>query len=373
MAQLGIGVEFLHEFAKLEPSIRRRTVEAVEKFSEHTHAGLHLEKLTNTRDARVRTIRITDSGAASSSRPTSGDRFVLLRVLPHDDAIDWARRGSSRSTRSPACWRSATSRCTRGAGRQRSGASRAGPALRQGRRRDLRTARHRRPGPRLARTLIDDEALEAVQPFMPEQPVRRAVRRWPPATTSRRCGRTSSRPASRRSRSTPTTSPPPSSARQGRIALVDGPDELLALLAKPLALWRIFLHPSQEEIAYRPSYWGSAQVTGGPGTGKTVVALHRVKHLTTAHELPPRVGPADDLHARPRRSARTRPDALLDAEQRRAVEVLNVDRWALGVVRAEHGTVTIADGRGAARPAGRPSTIHARLPPGGMAPGGAGP
>ena len=58
MAQLGIGVEFLHEFGKLEPSVRRRTVEAVEKFSAHTHAGLHLEKLTNPRDARVRTIRI---------------------------------------------------------------------------------------------------------------------------------------------------------------------------------------------------------------------------------------------------------------------------------------------------------------------------
>ena len=92
--------------------------------------------------------------------------------------------------------------------------------------------------------------------------------------------------------STPRTSLPPSSARQGRIALVDGPDELLALLAKPLALWRIFLHPSQEEVAYRPSYWGSAQVTGGPGTGKTVVALHRVKHLVTRPRAAAAVGAA---------------------------------------------------------------------------------
>ena len=91
MAQLGIGVEFLHEFGKLEPSVRRRTVEAVEKFSAHTHAGLHLEKLTNPRDARVRTIRIDQFWRGVVLAPERGDQYVLLRVLPHDDAIDWAR------------------------------------------------------------------------------------------------------------------------------------------------------------------------------------------------------------------------------------------------------------------------------------------
>jgi hypothetical protein len=74
---------------------------------------------------------------------------------------------------------------------------------------------------------------------------------------------------------------------QGRIALVDGPDELMALLDTPLALWSVFLHATQEELAYRPTYAGSAQVTGGPGTGKTIVALRRVKHLATTRDLPP--------------------------------------------------------------------------------------
>lgn len=64
-----------------------------------------------------------------------------------------------------------------------------------------------------------------------------------------------------------------------RITLVSGPDELADILEKPFAAWRVFLHPSQRRVAYRVSYSGPAQVTGGPGTGKTVVALHRVKHL----------------------------------------------------------------------------------------------
>lgn len=64
-----------------------------------------------------------------------------------------------------------------------------------------------------------------------------------------------------------------------RIAHVTGSEELRDILDKPFAAWRVFLHPSQHKVAYRASYSGPAQVTGGPGTGKTVVALHRVRHL----------------------------------------------------------------------------------------------
>lgn len=42
--------------------------------------------------------------------------------------------------------------------------------------------------------------------------------------------------------------------------------------------WKVFLHPTQEKLVHR-RYSGPARVSGGPGTGKTIVALHRVKHL----------------------------------------------------------------------------------------------
>lgn len=48
--------------------------------------------------------------------------------------------------------------------------------------------------------------------------------------------------------------------------------------------WKVYLHPTQERIVHR-DYSGPARVSGGPGTGKTIVALHRVKHL--AERLPP--------------------------------------------------------------------------------------
>ncbi|PZT76673.1 MULTISPECIES: UvrD-helicase domain-containing protein [unclassified Streptomyces] len=42
--------------------------------------------------------------------------------------------------------------------------------------------------------------------------------------------------------------------------------------------WKVFLHPTQEKLVHR-RYSGPARVGGGPGTGKTIVALHRVCHL----------------------------------------------------------------------------------------------
>jgi len=59
---------------------------------------------------------------------------------------------------------------------------------------------------------------------------------------------------------------------------------LRAALEGDFARWQVFLHPVQRKIVER-SYNGPARVSGGPGTGKTIVALHRVKYLVD--RLPP--------------------------------------------------------------------------------------
>ncbi|MFZ4297285.1 UvrD-helicase domain-containing protein [Streptomyces cinereoruber] len=42
--------------------------------------------------------------------------------------------------------------------------------------------------------------------------------------------------------------------------------------------WKVFLHPTQARLVNH-DYNGPARVSGGPGTGKTIVALHRIHHL----------------------------------------------------------------------------------------------
>lgn len=59
-------------------------------------------------------------------------------------------------------------------------------------------------------------------------------------------------------------------------------EELKAALDAPWDNWKTWLHPTQREIAYKPVYKGPCRVSGGPGTGKTIVAIHRVRALLEA-------------------------------------------------------------------------------------------
>ncbi|MGH3196610.1 MAG: UvrD-helicase domain-containing protein, partial [Streptosporangiaceae bacterium] len=123
------------------------------------------------------------------------------------------------------------------------------------------------------------------------------------------------------------------------------PEELQLILAHPFAAWRTFLHPSQREIAYRTRYAGPAQVTGGPGTGKTVTVLHRAAFLAE------RAAPAE--HVLVTTFAGNLADALAaqldllirDSQVRQKIEVLNVDRLAYRIVKQARGTPVIADER----------------------------
>ncbi len=56
------------------------------------------------------------------------------------------------------------------------------------------------------------------------------------------------------------------------------PQEARRLAAAPIEDWMVYLHPSQREVVLR-TFTGPARVRGGPGTGKTAVALHRAAEL----------------------------------------------------------------------------------------------
>ncbi len=62
-------------------------------------------------------------------------------------------------------------------------------------------------------------------------------------------------------------------------------EQLRRVLDGTFADWRVFLHPEQRHYAYLRT-GGAYRLTGGAGTGKTVVALHRARHLATAGRDP---------------------------------------------------------------------------------------
>ncbi|GAA0628975.1 3'-5' exonuclease [Sporichthya brevicatena] len=64
-----------------------------------------------------------------------------------------------------------------------------------------------------------------------------------------------------------------------QFALIEDNEELRrALEDGDFAAWRVFLHPEQRKYASQ-SYNGPFRLSGGAGTGKTVVLVHRARHL----------------------------------------------------------------------------------------------
>lgn len=69
-----------------------------------------------------------------------------------------------------------------------------------------------------------------------------------------------------------------SKAAQRDFVTDPGEEDLDAILQGSFKRWRVFLHQSQRRVV-EAEHSGSARVTGGAGTGKTVVVVHRTKHL----------------------------------------------------------------------------------------------
>lgn len=69
-----------------------------------------------------------------------------------------------------------------------------------------------------------------------------------------------------------------SQAARRRFWIADSEQALELALAMPWAAWRVYLHPSQA-AAVSADHKGPARITGGAGTGKSVVLVHRAVRL----------------------------------------------------------------------------------------------
>ncbi|CAL9398578.1 UvrD-helicase domain-containing protein [Streptomyces sp. enrichment culture] len=344
MPQLAFAQSFWDGYESLEKPVRAGVRKAMAKFQAMSAAelnadkGLHLESVENARDKRMRTIRITDFWRGVVLAPDDGsDVFLLVNVLPHDDAYTWAAKrlySANSATRALEVRNAvALDELTPVYETAARSASRllfehvSDGTLRELGIDDqvLRAARSLASKAQLEAfsTLLPEDQLEVLQylaeGFSPEEVYRDVVAVRRPADAP-------AEPVEDLATVIANTS--------ARIRLVTGPRELEEALDKPFAAWRVFLHPSQRRVAYRASFGGPVQVTGGPGTGKTVAALHRVKHL---------LGRSDDsrillttytnaLAA----GLRDMLGLLLDEDEKllARVDVTTVDAFANGVVRA---------------------------------------
>jgi hypothetical protein len=125
------------------------------------------------------------------------------------------------------------------------------------------------------------------------------------------------------------------SVNNGKLAVLASEEEVYAALMRPWDSWMVFLHPEQRQIAEAKVYNGPTRVVGGPGTGKSVVAVHRVRHLAAERGFLP--GPsilvttfvttmADQLSGLI--------GSLLNEEEARQVRVISIDKLVVELLKA---------------------------------------
>lgn len=348
MPQLAFANSFWETYDQLEKQVRAGVRKAMSKFQQlsiaelYADKGLHLESVDKARDPRMRTIRITDFWRGVVLAPDDGsDIFLLLNVVPHDDAYTWAAKRlytvntatRALEVRNVVAIEQLTPPLEQAAANA--------PVLLFEKHSDtvLRDLGIDDQVLRAARAISDRPQLEAFGSLLPEdqfEVLQYLAEGFSPEEVYRDVV-TERRPADQPSEVDDSLARAITNTRT-RITLVTSPDELAEILDKPFAAWRVFLHPSQRRVAYRVSYNGSAQVTGGPGTGKTVVALHRVKHLLS--RSPNRRVLLTTYTNALARALRENLALLLDDDEQLArVHVTTVDAFANRVLRDRAGRV----------------------------------
>ena len=367
MARLAITKDVLSQYAKLDKSVQNAVEAAITEFANDPHADLRLQRVPGSRDNRMRLVRLADTWYGVVLAADSGGTYCLLTILPCEQTLAYAI--SRRFGVNAAIGVLEVSNDDAIQQLQPSLQAAAGP---EDKRlfADVSDADLTRLGidarilP-LARLLSSEADLETMQSVLPEAQyaVLHGLAR----------GMTVDEAMAEAAELLPSSTPPEQvdagdlvSAMErtpGQVTFVSGQEELQLVLAHPFAAWRAFLHPSQRKIAYRASYGGPAQVTGGPGTGKTVTVLHRAAFLATRVDTPPPAagpGPATQGSSGPEakpvlltafngnlaEALHAQLDLLIpDADVRSRIEVLNVDRLAYSIVKQARGNPVIADER----------------------------
>jgi len=282
MATLVFAKDFLDDFAKLESSVRQKVRELPDKFEDATHTGVHLEKLNASRDDRVRTVRVDQSWRGVVVRLGEG-RYALLRVLPHDDAIDWATRqrfGVNPVTGLIEILDVPTVEAKVDAVVAPAPADATG-LFAERRDRDFAAVGVDEELIPLLRRIADEAELYAIANYLPDAQSD-AVLLLADGKSTDEVWAELATDYELKSDNVDTEDIDVALERPGSrssFVVTTNDAELVELLSGDFEAWRTFLHPTQRAVAYRPVFNGPAKITGGAGTGKTVVAIHRARFL----------------------------------------------------------------------------------------------
>lgn len=330
--KIAISDDFLKSFAAVPRSHQLAVLNFVAKFRQNPLAtGINYERIHDAADPNMRSVRVNDNIRGIVLKPDVGNVYCLLWVDQHDDAYQWARRHKVAihpdvgSIQIFAVEEGAAANHVEVVADQPAGLFAA-----------LKDREIRRLG-------VPDEMLQQVRAVNTEAALDDLQSRLPDeayeALFMYAAGYSLDQVLAEMAAQQEPIDPHDFSAALDRdvsrrhfVVLTDDSD-LEALLGAPLERWRVFLHPSQRKLVER-DWNGPVKVTGGAGTGKTVVAMHRAARLAKQYaDIPGRPVVFTTFTKTLAEDIRQHLALLCSPQELEKIQVVNLDQWAVGLLR----------------------------------------
>jgi superfamily I DNA/RNA helicase len=338
--RLAISDDFFDAYSRLPRNAQSKVSEFINRFRQDpTRPGLNYESIRDSRDKRMKSVRVDQAHRAIVLKPDSGNVYILLWVDKHDDAYTWARRKVCRINEVSGALQiidiedvEVTTERLERINQEQPQQPGKFDFIEDKKLMQLGVPEILLPAVRQIKT---DEAVEQLLPHLP--------REASDAILMLAAGYELSEILQQLEKSKavqPVDTEDLEKALQNddslsRFMVITDDTELEEMLAAPLEKWRVFLHPTQRKLVER-DWKGAVRVLGGAGTGKTVVAMHRAKWLAQNRFTDPndRIlfttftrNLAVDIEANLK--------SICSTEQMRRIRVVNLDAWVADFLRQE--------------------------------------
>ena len=316
---VAISSDFFSAFAALPKSKQGRVMDFMSKFRSNPLApGMNYEKINDAHEKNMRSVRVDDTYRAIVMR--DDNVFLLLWVDHHDEAYDWARRKRcmlNHTTGSIQIYESSAAQDNS------AHTAIAAPLFAHVHDHQLQALGVPEEQYGLVRSVDSEASFYAIQTKLPRDAFEALdlVRDGCDIDEVIEILYGESKDTTHDNIAAALANP----ITQMQFTVVEGEEELKAMMNAPLEKWRVFLHPSQRRLVTK-NFSGPARVLGGAGTGKTVVAMHRARFLAQRCKESERVlfttftaNLAQDIKENLRKICTT--------EEMRKIEVIHLDAW----------------------------------------------
>jgi superfamily I DNA/RNA helicase len=332
--KVAISDDFMRAFSRLTREHQSAVLSFLTKFRQNPMAsGINYEKIHLAADANIHSVRINQDIRGIVLKPDQGQVYCLLWVDHHDDAYQWARR--HRVSVHPDVGSLQVYSVAEYSAEHVEQLTPSTKPLAKGVFDALKDREIRKLG-------VPDELLTAVRQVQDESDLDQIQNRLPDvayeALFMYMAGDSYDAIVAGLDEAVSVDVTDYATAldhlqTQRHFVVLSDDSDLEALMSAPLEHWRIFLHPSQKKLIQR-DWSGPVRVSGGAGTGKTVVAMHRAAYLARQYR---------NLAGKPilfmtytrtlAEDIRQHLALLCTPQELDKIQVLNTDQWALSVLR----------------------------------------